>query len=75
MSCTHALTLRQIEVKISGEEGPRRLNEHTTMALQSLPWLSVTEFLRAKLKDWTLCAALPVPVSLLLTSGPLCNPL
>ncbi|CAE6445258.1 unnamed protein product [Rhizoctonia solani] len=42
----------EIEVCIAGEEGPRNLNPQTVMALQNLPFLSVTEFMRAKVRVW-----------------------
>lgn len=56
VSYQHAIPAIDIEVKMAGEEGPRRLDTSTTMALHNLPWLSVTEFVRAKLKDWMLRA-------------------
>jgi len=49
-----ALPAIDIEVVNAGEEGPRRLDHSTTMIIQNLPFLSVTEFLRAKLKSWML---------------------
>ncbi|CAE7180412.1 unnamed protein product [Rhizoctonia solani] len=42
----------EIEICIAGEEGPRNLNPQTVMALQNLPFLSVTEFMRAKVRVW-----------------------
>ncbi|KAG9103961.1 hypothetical protein FRC06_006571 [Ceratobasidium sp. 370] len=42
----------EIEICVAGEEGPRNLNAQTVMALQNLPFLSVTEFMRAKLRVW-----------------------
>ncbi|KAF8734918.1 hypothetical protein RHS02_06550, partial [Rhizoctonia solani] len=41
-----------IEICVAGEEGPRNLNPQTVMALQNLPFLSVTEFMRAKVRVW-----------------------
>ncbi|KDQ09437.1 hypothetical protein BOTBODRAFT_69133 [Botryobasidium botryosum FD-172 SS1] len=44
-----------IEIKNAGEEGPRNLNSATVMSLQHIPrvpFLTVSEFLRAKLKAW-----------------------
>ncbi|KZV85431.1 hypothetical protein EXIGLDRAFT_623096 [Exidia glandulosa HHB12029] len=52
----HAIPAIDIEVKIAGEAGPRSLNQHTVISLQNVPWLSVTEFVRAKLKEWVLRA-------------------
>ncbi|KAG8739592.1 hypothetical protein FRC10_005393 [Ceratobasidium sp. 414] len=43
----------QIEICVAGEEGPRNLSTQTVMALQGLPFLSVTEFMRAKLRVWS----------------------
>ncbi|KAF8605650.1 hypothetical protein BDV93DRAFT_438584 [Ceratobasidium sp. AG-I] len=43
----------EIEICIAGEEGPRNLNPQTVMAVQNLPFLSVTEFMRAKLRVWS----------------------
>ncbi|KAG8755405.1 hypothetical protein FRC11_006061 [Ceratobasidium sp. 423] len=42
----------EIEICIAGEEGPRNLNPQTVMAHQNLPFLSVTEFMRAKVRVW-----------------------
>ncbi|KAG8710366.1 hypothetical protein FRC09_000169 [Ceratobasidium sp. 395] len=42
----------EIEICVAGEEGPRNLNPQTVMAVQDLPFLSVTEFMRAKLRVW-----------------------
>ncbi|QRV81832.1 hypothetical protein RhiJN_24275 [Ceratobasidium sp. AG-Ba] len=42
----------EIEICVAGEEGPRNLNPQTVMAVQNLPFLSVTEFMRAKLRVW-----------------------
>ncbi|PVG00730.1 hypothetical protein CPB86DRAFT_169411 [Serendipita vermifera] len=42
----------QIEIVPAGEEGPRNLDASTIMAIQNVPFLSVTEFVRAKLKVW-----------------------
>lgn len=51
----HAIPTISIEIKTAGEAGPRKLDETTTMVLHEIPWLSVTEFVRAKLKDWIVC--------------------
>jgi len=42
----------QIEVLPAGEDGPRNLDASTIMAIRNVPFLSVTEFVRAKLKVW-----------------------
>ncbi|KAG9125429.1 hypothetical protein FRC07_007623 [Ceratobasidium sp. 392] len=42
----------EIEICVAGEVGPRNLNPQTVMAVQGLPFLSVTEFMRAKLRVW-----------------------
>ncbi|KAF8520935.1 hypothetical protein BU17DRAFT_46142 [Hysterangium stoloniferum] len=42
----------QFEVLPAGEEGPRRLDALRVILLQSVPFLNITEFLRAKLKAW-----------------------
>ncbi|KAH7100097.1 hypothetical protein BKA62DRAFT_707599 [Auriculariales sp. MPI-PUGE-AT-0066] len=53
----HAIPAITFEVKTAGEAGPRKLDETTTMTLHDVPWLTVTEFVRAKLKEWTVRAA------------------
>ncbi|KAF8516794.1 hypothetical protein JB92DRAFT_2909217 [Gautieria morchelliformis] len=42
----------QLEVLPAGEEGPRRLDASRVMLMHSVPFLNVTEFLRAKMKAW-----------------------
>lgn len=42
----------QIEVVPAGEEGPRNLDASTVMAIKNVPFLTVTEFVRVKLKVW-----------------------
>lgn len=42
----------QIEILPAGEEGPRNLDPTTIMAIEGIPFLSVTEFVRAKLRVW-----------------------
>lgn len=42
----------QIEIVLAGEEGPRTLDTTTIMAIKGIPFLSVTEFVRAKLNVW-----------------------
>ena len=44
--------LSQIEIVLAGEEGPRALDVTTIMAIKGIPFLSVTEFVRAKLRVW-----------------------
>ncbi|KAI0075959.1 hypothetical protein K474DRAFT_1317660 [Panus rudis PR-1116 ss-1] len=47
----------EIEILPAGEEGPRRLDERTTMTISGVPFLTVSEFLRAKLKAWAIRAS------------------
>ncbi|CAK5272144.1 unnamed protein product [Mycena citricolor] len=42
----------QIEILPAGETGPRTLDATTTMKLQGLPFLTLSEFIRCKLKAW-----------------------
>ena len=44
----------KIEILIAGEEGPRRLDGATVMAVGRVPFLTITEFIRAKLKAWSM---------------------
>ena len=44
----------QIEILPAGETGPRRLDSSTIMTLAGLPVLTLSEFLRAKLKSWVM---------------------
>ena len=44
----------QIEILPAGEEGPRRLDSATVMVLSGLPVLTISEFVRAKLKAWVM---------------------
>jgi hypothetical protein len=46
------ICLSQIEIVPAGEEGPRNLDMTTIMAIKGVPFLSVTEFVRAKLRVW-----------------------
>lgn len=50
---SHAL---QIEILPAGEAGPRHLDDTTVMKIQGLPFLTISEFIRAKLKSWIMCA-------------------
>ncbi|KAA1476105.1 hypothetical protein DENSPDRAFT_493888 [Dentipellis sp. KUC8613] len=42
----------EIEILPAGEEGPRRLDTSTVMVVGGIPFLTVSEFVRAKLKAW-----------------------
>ncbi|KAF8588205.1 hypothetical protein K439DRAFT_1613776 [Ramaria rubella] len=42
----------KFEVLPAGEEGPRHLNASRVMLMHNVPFLNVTEFLRAKMKAW-----------------------
>ncbi|KAG2107357.1 hypothetical protein BD769DRAFT_134146 [Suillus cothurnatus] len=44
----------KIEILPAGEYGPRRLDSSTIMQLQGIPFLTLSEFVRAKLKTWTI---------------------
>lgn len=44
----------QIEILPAGEEGPRRLDSTTITVIAGIPTLTISEFLRAKLKAWSL---------------------
>ncbi|KAG6820901.1 hypothetical protein H0H93_009675 [Arthromyces matolae] len=41
-----------IEILAAGECGPRHLDVSTVMKVQGVPFLTISEFLRAKLKAW-----------------------
>ncbi|KAI0634726.1 hypothetical protein C8Q77DRAFT_1055067 [Trametes polyzona] len=43
-----------IEILVAGEEGPRRLDGTTVMVVGAVPFLTITEFVRAKVKAWAL---------------------
>ncbi|KZT00670.1 uncharacterized protein LAESUDRAFT_732086 [Laetiporus sulphureus 93-53] len=43
-----------IEILPAGEQGPRRLDGTTVMVIGGVPFLTISEFIRAKLKAWTL---------------------
>lgn len=53
-------TLCQIEILPAGEEGPLRLDASTTAIIQGIPFLTVSEFIRAKLKTWIMYAVIVV---------------
>lgn len=46
----------EFEVLPAGEGGPRRLDASKVMDMHGVPFLNVTEFLRAKTKTWIRCA-------------------
>lgn len=46
----------QIEILPAGEAGPRHLDTSTVMKIQGIPFLTITEFIRAKLKTWMMYA-------------------
>ncbi|KAH7882312.1 hypothetical protein F5I97DRAFT_1816938 [Phlebopus sp. FC_14] len=44
----------EIEILPAGEHGPRRLDSSTTMNIQGIPFLTLSEFVRDKLKAWSI---------------------
>lgn len=44
----------EIEILPAGEHGPRRLDGSTTMSLKGIPFLTLSEFVRDKLKAWAI---------------------
>ncbi|KAF7338766.1 hypothetical protein MSAN_02199100 [Mycena sanguinolenta] len=46
----------EIEILPAGETGPRHLDSRTVMKLQGLPFLTISEFIRTKLKTWMIRA-------------------
>ncbi|KAI0030236.1 hypothetical protein K488DRAFT_79723 [Vararia minispora EC-137] len=42
----------EIEILSAGEDGPRRLDSMNITIMHGVPWLSMSEFVRAKLKAW-----------------------
>jgi len=42
----------EIEILPAGEAGPRHLDTTTVMKIQGIPFLTISEFIRAKLKTW-----------------------
>ncbi|KAJ3760011.1 hypothetical protein EV360DRAFT_93837 [Lentinula raphanica] len=42
----------KIEILPAGEAGPRRLDASTVVKIQGIPFLAISEFVRAKLKSW-----------------------
>ncbi|KAH9930506.1 uncharacterized protein BXZ73DRAFT_90311 [Epithele typhae] len=43
-----------IEILPAGEDGPRKLDASTATTLGGVPFLTVTEFIRAKIKAWSI---------------------
>lgn len=43
-----------IEILPAGEEGPRRLDSTKVMTIGRVPFLTISEFIRAKLKAWSI---------------------
>ncbi|KAH7924374.1 hypothetical protein BV22DRAFT_1013420 [Leucogyrophana mollusca] len=56
LHATYRRVIPSIEIEIlpAGEHGPRRLDSSTTMSLQGIPFLTLSEFIRAKLKSWAI---------------------
>lgn len=46
----------EIEILPAGEAGPRHLDTTTVMKIQGIPFLTISEFIRAKLKTWMMYA-------------------
>jgi hypothetical protein len=46
----------QIEILAAGESGPRRLDALTVAAVSRVPFLTTSEFVRAKLNAWMMYA-------------------
>jgi len=46
----------EIEILPAGEGGPRHLDAKTVMRIQEIPFLTMSEFIRAKLKNWMIRA-------------------
>lgn len=44
----------EIEILPAGEAGPRRLDGSTVIMIGGVPFLTVSEFIRAKIKTWAL---------------------
>ncbi|KAF8120210.1 hypothetical protein EV363DRAFT_1408060 [Boletus edulis] len=44
----------EIEILPAGEHGPRRLDNSTTMKVKGIPFLTLSEFVRDKLKAWAM---------------------
>jgi hypothetical protein len=48
-------SVAKIEILPAGEGGPRRLDTTTVMNMRGIPFLTISEFIRAKLKIWAMC--------------------
>ncbi|KAI0316088.1 hypothetical protein OF83DRAFT_291044 [Amylostereum chailletii] len=44
----------EIEILPAGEDGPRRLDSLTVTIIRGIPFLTMSEFVRAKLKTWAI---------------------
>ncbi|TRM60359.1 hypothetical protein BD626DRAFT_131352 [Schizophyllum amplum] len=49
---TDVIPAIEFEILPAGETGPRRLTSNTVMKIQGVPFLTVTEYVRAKLTSW-----------------------
>ncbi|EKM76494.1 hypothetical protein AGABI1DRAFT_122646 [Agaricus bisporus var. burnettii JB137-S8] len=47
----------EIEILPAGETGPRHLDDTNVMTIQGIPFLNISEFVRAKLKTWMIRGA------------------
>jgi len=54
VSYTEPIPAVDIEVVLAGERGPRRLDETTVTLIRHCPFLTATEFLRAKIRVWAI---------------------
>jgi hypothetical protein len=54
LTCLSSSTM-QIEILAAGESGPRRLDALTVAIVSRVPFLTTSEFVRAKLKAWMMC--------------------
>jgi hypothetical protein len=61
--------IMQIEILAAGESGPRRLDALTVAIVSRVPFLTTSEFVRAKLNAWMMCVTCyaPAPDAPLLT--------
>ncbi|KAG8894730.1 hypothetical protein FRB99_001026 [Tulasnella sp. 403] len=53
----------EIEILKAGETGPKRINPSNVMIINQLPFLSISEFIRAKMNDWVLYVNHPPPMT------------
>ena len=54
-------SIMQIEILAAGESGPRRLDALTVAIVGRVPFLTTSEFVRAKLKAWMMCVTCCAP--------------